>query len=287
MRDNSSGNAHPAILTADLDSGTLARLDATSPNVNIEDSMSYASGDGLLFQYSDPRLHALDSLTPDELQIPWEDPDAFLYPVAGIPGSDSAVVARSLNSPVETLQQYWHVPLRDPGARRLIVQAFGSMTGALAMKPDGRRLLYGSAPLASTHSFVHEVSTEDGASFGTIGPPGGIDRLREFEYLGMDGDVLVSTNDPITYDRVSIIRRDQRQVLVPLATDLNYYGWVYRASDAEGTGVAFSVALVPGTGRLRPFLSDVNLPGVSWPLGSAISDDEDVFVQGALGPPLN
>ena len=38
VRDNSSGAAHPAILTADLEAGTVARLETAAPyNVLIQD----------------------------------------------------------------------------------------------------------------------------------------------------------------------------------------------------------------------------------------------------------
>ena len=98
--------------------------------------------------------------------------------------------------------------------------------------------------------------------------------------------MLVSTSDPVTYERLSIIRHGQRLELVPLATDLDYFGVIYRAADADGTGVAFSLRLVGGNGRFRAYVTDANLPGISLPLGSARTDDEEVYVFAALGAPL-
>ena len=285
--DNSSGSVHPAILTADMEAGTVARLETANPyNVLIQDSLPYAGGDGSLFQYADQRLYALDSLTPGELRIPWEDPDAFLYPLAVIPNSASAVVARYTVSQGEPLLEYWHVPVRDPDSRHVIVQNMAALTGNVAVKPDGRRMLFSSAPLPSLETFVREVSTEDGSPLGTIGPSGGIRLLKDFEYLGPDGDVLVSTNDPVTYERLSLIRHDQRLELWPLATDLDYFGVIYHAADAEGTGVAISLRLAGGNGRFRAYVTDANLPGVTRPLGAARAEDEDVYVFSAFGAPL-
>jgi len=287
VRDNSSGTVHPAILTADLEAGTLARLETANPyNVLADDSLPYSNGDGLLFQYADQRLYSLDSLTPSVLLFPWEDPDAYLYPRVAIPNSASAVVLRSLSTQNGIVREYWTVPLRDPEARHVIVQNVEGMTGDISMKPDGRRMLFALAPLASANTLVHEVSTEDGSLFGTVGPSGGIYWLREFEYFGPDGDVLVSTGDPVTYERVSIIRHDQRLELVPMATDIDYFGIVYREADADGAGIAFSLSLAGGNGRFRAYVTDVNLPGVSLPLGPAPTDDEDVYVFAALGAPL-
>ena len=98
--------------------------------------------------------------------------------------------------------------------------------------------------------------------------------------------MLVSTSDPVTYERLSIIRHDQRLELAPLATDLDYFGVIYRAADADGTGIAFSLCIVGGNGRFRAFVTDVNLPQISQSLGLARTDDEDVLVVAALGVPL-
>jgi hypothetical protein len=284
VSDNSTGTPHPAILTADLDSGTLSRLETANPyNVLIEESMAYANGDGLLFRYADARLYALDALSPETLQIPWEDPDAYLYPVDTIQGTANAVVYRYLYSPSGNLQEFWVVPLRNPTARHRIV-AGTAISPSVAISPDGQRMLMASSPLASLHSFVQEVSLTDGALLRSPGPPGGIELLRYFQYLGSEGDLLVSTDDINTYERLSVIRHDDPQTLAPVATDLDYYGVVYREIDADGTGIAISVALA-GNGYARAFLCDANLPGRSVPLNAPAADDDGVFVVGALGTP--
>lgn len=283
-RDNSSGAAQPAILTADLDSGSLARLPLGNPYmVTIEDASPAENGGALVFHYEDQRLYALDSLRPGELQIPWEDPLSWLRPVAVIPGGADVVVSRyplSYNP-----QEFWVMPLRNPAARRSVLLNGFAIGREVAVRPDGRRMLYTAAPTPSLHTFLFELSLADGARNGSIGPSGGILWLHEFEYLGAAGDVLVTTSENGTQYRLYIVRQDQRSVMIPVAGDVQYQGVIVNDADVDGTGIAFSVIPAGNTARFRAFLSDVNLPAVSVPLLVPATGDEDVYVFAAFPAP--
>jgi hypothetical protein len=146
-------------------------------------------------------------------------------------------------------------------------------------------MLMASAPPPGVHTFLQEVSLADGALLRTPGPAGGIELFLFSEYLGRDGDLLVTTSDISASQRLNVIRHDDPQTLAPVGSDLDYFGLVFRQADADGTNIAISVALA-GMGRFRAFLCDANLPAVSTPLGTTPADDEDVYVAGALGTPL-